>query len=474
MNVKEVVLLSLFSAAGVLEAASQRDVGSDNNETRVPQVQDKNGECEKSAKDRLLGEIINDELKAEGIDSPFSLGGCLNFTSLYVSQDVKEGKDESESVLEGDIELKYCKKVAEYSFGAELMVKACSGVVKEGKPIVRTSNLFLESDKIGTIKLGYTKTAGELFSICHGKSLVGFCGPDSGNFNIFYNESAGSIVNTGFPHDDYRAAKVVYLSPDISGFTFGLSFTPDSRDVTLFKTQHKEPGKNDMSEEEANRVGMRSAYSKNIITAGMAYEFGDKEGLNAKIAAAGWFGKGKSAVITKDGMPVKVHNVRAYHIGTTIAYKDFEMSLGYTDNGKSLLSKRYADDMVATFNEKEFEGIDEKTDFLHKHSEIGLRPGADAGKIYSIGMAYKFGKLAVSAGYFKSIVKFSDHEKAKADTVTLAAEYTVNKTMSVYAEYDNVSTNTCDRARAYRAALKESPAGKNKANIYMIGTKINL
>ncbi|GHU16119.1 hypothetical protein FACS189472_00470 [Alphaproteobacteria bacterium] len=462
MNIREIVFLSLFSAVGVLEAANCSA------NSKEPSSANENAEAKKPDEDKLLHEIFND---AAGINCPFSFDGCLNFTSLYISQNDEEKKDAHVPGLEGEINLKYCDKTAEYSYGADVKIKASSGVIKDGSPIVRDSSVFLRSENIGTLKLGYTKTAAKAFLICSGNSLVGYGGPDSGNLHLFYNESAGSIVETGFPNDDSKAAKLVYLSPNFSGFTFGLSFTPDSRTSTPFKTKHMEQGSDEISEEEANRLGSTTSYSKNIITGGLAYEFGDKDGLKAKIAAAAWFGKGKTTIEDK-----KVDDVKVYNIGATVGYKDFEVSLGYTDCGKSLLSKYRATKNITTFDpdeEYKFLGMDEEGEPIG-HREVGLKDGADAGKIYSIGASYSFDKLKVSTGYYKSFVKFSDTEKAKADIVTLAAEYTVNKTMSIYAEYDNISTDTCARAQAYRKACKKATTGKNKANVYMIGTKINL
>jgi predicted porin len=117
--------------------------------------------------------------------------------------------------------------------------------------------------------------------------------------------------------------------------------------------------------------------------------------------------------------------------------------------------------------------FDEDRDYSIADPDVGLKPRADAGKIYSAGIAYTFGKLEVSAGYFKSLVKFSDNEKSQADIISLAAEYKFDKALRLYFEYDNISTDTCARAQAYKKACDLSPTGKNKANIFMVGSKIN-
>ncbi|MDR0632372.1 MAG: porin [Holosporaceae bacterium] len=212
-------------------------------------------------------------------------------------------------------------------------------IIKNCNPIVKTSFIFLEFDRIGTIRFGYAPTVADSFSICGDKFLVGYLGAGSGNLDIFYNASAGSIVGTGFPANDSRAAKIAWISPVISGFSAGLSFTLDSRDANLFKTY---PSKSDSLNEKVNFFGKKRAYSKNIVTGGVAYEFGSPDDLNAKISFASWFGKGEAGA---DG--AEVHNVRAYNVGVAICYKDLKTSFGYTDNGRSLLAKKYASEEVS-------------------------------------------------------------------------------------------------------------------------------
>jgi predicted porin len=265
-----------------------------------------------------------------------------------------------------------------------------------------------------------------------------------------------------FPFDDNKAAKIAYISPHLSGFSFGISFTPDSRSANPFKTLHPKARNPEINEEKANFPGMRSAYSKNIITAGIAYEFGDPKAFNGKISLCGWMGEGKTSVT---GM--QVNNIRAYNIGAVLGYKDLKLALGYADNGKSLRSKRYATADIATF--------DETANYTFANPEVGVKPGADTGKIYSAGVSYAVNnKLTVSAGFFKSVVKFSGNEKSTADVVSLAGEYALDRRASIYVEYDRIKSDACARARAYGKACGISDAGKNSGNMFMIGSKINI
>ncbi|MDR1982427.1 MAG: porin [Holosporaceae bacterium] len=409
--------------------------------------------------DFSLNNLISDELEKLGVEAKLTLGIVQHFTTLFISQDENGGKGDAVASLQGDVNFRYLDRCDGYGYGFEIGAITNSGIIKQGNPIVKTSFVFLESDKIGTVKAGYANTAADSFCICGDKFLVGYGGAGSGNLGVFYNRSAGSRVDTGFFADDSRAAKIVWLSPIISGLSAGLSFTPDSRNAGLFKTN-----RNDYCSlhEKTDFSGMCLSYSKNVITGGMAYEFGDPDDLNIKISVAAWRGKGKSGADDN----IEVHNIGAYNVGATICHKNFKASCGYTNNGKSLLVKKYATNDGAVF--------DESIDYQLADPGVGLISGANAGKIYSLGIAYSFDKLEVSAGYFKSIVKFSANEKAKADIISVAAEYKFNGNLSAYVEYDNIATNTCDRARIYEKACHMSTTGRNRANVFMIGSKISL
>jgi predicted porin len=409
--------------------------------------------------DELVNEIVTRHLLEADLDMNLRFDGNLNFSTTFINQKEKRDKDGSVASLQGDINLKYLQKYNGYGFGCEMGAKTRSGIIKSGRAILDSSFLFAESDFLGLIKFGYTNTAADEFSICGDKVLVAYKGAGSGNLHCFYNASSGSIVSTDFAFDDDNAAKVFWLSPIMAGFSAGLSFTLDSRDVNLFKTSHEKEIDNPFGKE---NFASCSAYSKNIVTGGIAYEWGAPDDFNAKLSLTGWFGKGKSGCSSNNA---EVRNVRAYNIGALFGYKDLKISLGYADNGKSMLPAKHATQEISSF--------DPNREYKISDPDVGIKSDADAGKIYSIGLAYAFDKLEISAGYFKSEVKFSGNEKAKADIITIAAQYNFNRALSLYVEYDNISTSTCARALAYAKASEQPVVDKNRANAVLVGMKFN-
>ncbi|MDR1361722.1 MAG: porin [Holosporaceae bacterium] len=411
---------------------------------------------ETDEEDILLNEYIGNLLDGSGMDAHLYFSGDVNSAASFVHQKNAGEMESSYFSILSHVDLKYKKRIDNHAFGFEIVSRFKTGIVKRGNAILEKAYIYLEPDVLGEFRCGYSNTAADIFSIYGDNFFGAYEGPGSGNLGYFYNVSAGAIVVSACPMDDAKAAKIVWQSPTIRGFSAGLSFTPDSRDANLFKTKHYSVNRSDNQRWD---FAGSCAYSKNIITGGISYEYGADDDFNAKFAIAGWFGKGKSG-----NNHIEVRNVRAYHIGSTIGYGNFKLSIGYTNNGKSLLAKQYAIGSQGVFDENSSYSID--------NPGVGIKDGADAGQIYSIGAIHKFGKLTVSAGYFRSQVKFSsENEKATADVITAAVERKLNKSMGIYAEYDNIRTRTCSRARAYKKACGLGYGGDNCANALFLGIK---
>lgn len=406
--------------------------------------------------DQLLHEYVNNKLVEKGIDTGFSFSGDLNFTQTFINQSIDDGFDNAAASLQGNVNLLYSARATSCGYGFEVGAKTNSGIIKQGNAIVEVAYVFVDS-KYGQFKFGHTNTAADSFNICGDACLVGYQGFGSGNFRSFYNVSTGAIVDSGCPFDDGKATKIVWLSPVVAGWSCGVSYTFDSDDSTLFKTIHQR-----MDGSHNGKECSCCASSKNIVTFGVAYEYGDPDGFNTKLSASIWGGKGESK-----SEHIHIRNLRAFNLGALLNYKNFKMALGYTDNGKSFLSTQYA---TAAIDSLDINGAVDIRD-----PRVGLMQKANSGKIYSVGMAYAFGKLAASVGLLRGETKFSDTEKAKSTVVSVATEYTVNRTFSVYAEYDNIITRTCKRARAYAKACDPSTnIDDNRANMVMVGMKANL
>ncbi|MDR2645841.1 MAG: porin [Holosporaceae bacterium] len=436
---RNVIFLLLLLFVDVWGASTDFESSEENNE----------GSLQDGLADELLARL--------GVSPNFSIHGDLHFTSMFIKQR-KGDNDGAVASLQGDVIAVYSWITNGHRYGIETALKLDSKNVRGNGTIWRSLYSFWESDIIGMLKFGWTNTAADKYCVDGANVLVGYYGAGSRNLPCLLEESAGSYIENSFTYDDSRALKVAWLSPVISGFSYGISFTPNSRDAGPAKTKYLE--KLGDGHEKLDFSHTKGAYSENIVTGGVAYEFGDPNGLNVRIAIATWYGKGKSV----NG--IKLHDVKAYNIGAMICHSDTELSLGYTNNTKSLLAKEWATHEGEAFNENRKYKITDP--------DVGLMPGANAGEVYSIGLAHRFCKnWKASAGYFMSEVKFSKYEKSKADMIALAIEYEPQKNIKLYLEYDYVSTKACNRAQTYAAACGLPTIGKNEANMAMIGVKLN-
>ncbi|MDR0753322.1 MAG: porin [Holosporaceae bacterium] len=439
MNIRKIVSLAVPLFMEVLGAPTDFESPEENNE----------GSLQDGFADQLLSKL--------GVSPNLSVHGDLHFTSMRIKQKEMDNEGPVAS-LQGDVIGTYSRIIDGRRYGVETAFKLDSKDIRGNGAVWRSLYSFLESDIIGMLKFGWTNTAADKYCIDGANILVGYGGAGSRNFPCFLEGSAGSYMENSFTYDDSRALKVAWLSPVISGFSCGISFTPSSKDAGPSKAKHLEMVDDDCEKLDFSHMG--SAYSENVATGGVAYEFGDPNGLNSQIAVAIWYGKGKSV----NG--IKLHDVKAYNIGALVCYSGTELSFGYTNNTKSLLAKEYAVQDAGTF--------DEDREYKITDPDVGLRPGANAGEVYSIGLARKFCEnWKASAGYFVSKVKFSKRQESRADMIALAVEYELLKDIKLYLEYNHVSTKTCDQAQAYASACGLSTTGKNKANIAMIGAKLN-
>lgn len=400
--------------------------------------------------DMLFNEIITDKLSEAGYDTNFQFWGNGNLHTVCINQSITEDKDPNIIAYEGNIYLRYTNKFNGAAFGFETQTEQKSGLLKNGDPIFQTLYAFLETDYIGEFRAGFTNTAADQIGITGHKILTAYTGPDSSNFESFYTASAGTIINANCCADDSNALKIVWYSPVINGFSIASSFTFNGKYTNPFKSIHNTCGD----------LAPTLTYSNNTLSLASKYEYGSNNYFNAKISICGWIGKGQSGATS-----MKIHNIKAYQIGTILGYKNFKLAAGFINNGKSLLHTKYASKTVDIFDNERIYKIDD--------DDVGIRPGANAGKLYSIGTSYALQKLTFCAGYLKSTVKFAKNARAVANIITVGAEYTFNRTLSAYIEYNNIKTRTCAQAMAYKKACGLPYSADNRANIIIIGTKIN-
>jgi len=404
---------------------------------------------------KLLGEFLKEKSQGVPLLEDLSIRGDLTLAFVASNQYLSEKVDVSSFSLDGNVYIDYKKVIDGVGFGFEIGTKARSGMIKGGAAIVDTSYLFADSDKLGQFRIGYSKSAGSIFSVSYADVMTGYNLVDSGFTPIFFAQPSGSILGTGFDKDDGKSLKFVWLSPTISGWSMGLSYAPSSRDAHLFKAKFN---KYERDYSIAQNFADKTSYIRDSFTAGISYEYGDPEAFNMKVAVAGWLAQGRSS-------STRIRNVRGYNVGTIFGYGKYKLALGYTDNINSMIPQT----LTNNFTWNDARGISHV---------VGMGPGANNGKVCNIGIGYFGDKWELSAGYFHAVKKWSNDDRVNSNIATVAVQYNVDKVVSAFVEYNNIRARTCDRV--YYSELDKRDGGdgfafeSNRANLFIVGAKIKI
>jgi hypothetical protein len=120
------------------------------------------------------------------------------------------------------------------------------------------------------------------------------------------------LAYQNYDNTDMNANKATYYSPNLNGFSFGLSYTPDSE---VYGTSGR-----------AKRVQKKGDGGyKNVFTTGIHYS-GEYRDIGLKAAVLGEFGDSKNE---------KTKNLRAWEAGLQASYEGFSVAGSYGDWGKS-------------------------------------------------------------------------------------------------------------------------------------------
>ena len=398
-------------------------------------------ECkEQYNENETINEFIEKFLNSSSeIDHNLCLCGNISVNSLVINQKDPLNRENERLFFSGNLNLKYLGSTNEIGYGFEINSKINSGVAKKGQPIFNKLLIFLEFDKFGKINFGYDNSAASKFKIDGSDVLVGYKSFGNNNFSSFFNKSAGAIIGTKSLADDENAAKISWISPLYKGFSLGLSYSVSGKNISLLKSERKKRKK--YASDSSCDLFSESSYSKNLLSAGMTYEYGSLDDIFAKFSLSGLIGKGKS-----EKSDIKVKNTKAFHVGAMFGYDKFKTSFGFTNNGKSL---------IPSLNNE---------NHVQKH----------AGKIYSLGLSYAISKkLEISTGGLYSKVKFREKGKSETQIFTVAFEYLLKENLKTYTEYNRIKTTGCNQAitLAENNGTASSFEKKNKANMLMIGLK---
>jgi hypothetical protein len=258
--------------------------------------------------------------------------------------------------------------------------------------------------------------------------------------------------------DTGNSTKIVYYSPELMGWTFGVAYTPS--------TTHRGDGKLDnQTAGKAKLPGNRGLYDvtgnqpfdlRNVAI-GLTYR---KEIGKWNITLSGAGITAKSYFFNSTTGRVPFQNTKAYQLGFVVGYGDFRFGGGYLDNGKSHLPRTPGFTYGTAPNA----------------INLGSMNNGNAGYAWNAGAGYTMGAYQVAAAYQRTNHNTGDFQKAHSDFYAATLDVTPLTGLKIYTEVDYIRSRSNDAAVARETKFIGTPGSGVKDNsgvIGIVGTKIS-
>ncbi len=204
-----------------------------------------------------------------------------------------------------------------------------------------TKTVIYTQGEFGRAEVGSYDGAGDKLKV----SAIGIAkatGGVDGDWSLWvpfkaYSKQYKLVMNQLFLTDPYlpystdhakKSNKATYYTPDLNGFTFGVSYIPDV----------------DVKGSVAELIRFRTGGYKNVIDSGIKYKKKFDNGFDLAGSAIVEFGKAKNITFDsvsaydpslKAGSILKRKNLRSWELGGQLGYKGFTLAGSYGDWGKS-------------------------------------------------------------------------------------------------------------------------------------------
>jgi hypothetical protein len=326
--------------------------------------------------------------------------------------------------------------------GSHIYLKSDFGKIEAGSPIAPSAQMMIDG---GTIAAATFDDWGRYakFSTAHLKQKSNV----DPTFTTFAEFFLDSKLTTTLPSRSYSsepARSVAYYTPNFelgssTKLQVGVSYTPDSSNTGADNPNVNSSGE-DVRKVETGGID-RFTIDRNVkdaFSGGVTLEQNFADGLDAKLALTGEYGKSagraKKYATADDTNPqlFKLSNLRTFNIGAVVNVGNFSYAGSFGSLGKSLTTA-------------EFHKTGRRTDY------------------YSGTVAYKQGPFAASVSYFKS-----DQFKNTVDAVSVGTNYLLAPGFKPYAE---VSSFILKGRPEFRPDLSKK---KTRGTVALIGAKLSL
>ena len=311
---------------------------------------------------------------------------------------------------------------------------------KSEKDRISEAYIYLGSDAIGNFQFGDTNGVSSLM-MYDATDVMGGTGGFDGNLEKQVNVTRGvdfgqsiGYVNNG----SSRSTKITYMSPEVSGWQAGLSYTPDT-------SQYGRVPNTNALDSSGNRITGNAPYAVNHVEGGLSFTE-DVGAYTVGVYVVGALGKAHMPRgLTSTGE--YLNPVKAWQFGTLVDYQNYQFGAGYFNNGKSYMRR--------------------STNFTNTHG-------------FNLAMSYGMGPVSLALGY-TGTERTVTAGKAKADISSFTVDYSVADGLAVYGEASYFKFRAPDAHIAGTNFVpstdyldRQPSANKdNSGTAFVLGTRIN-
>lgn len=366
--------------------------------------------------------------------------------------------------------------------GIEYKYKINFQAYSNAHPVV-DQNYVEFNTKWGTLQFGNV-VGPEDTMIEDAGAIVGGTGAFDGSYYKVFNFSAFALRGDDNIGDTGYATKIVYYSPNICHFRFGVAYTPHTAhlgdhhlDTNGLNGNHHVPGQRHFWPKTAKGVDVIGLHNWAF---GLSYK---REWNNWGINVNGAYINDQSYLhATTPGVArKKLHITSAYQLGTIIGYRRacghlIQVAGGYLNNGHSRGLKHHMGTAITPTNNHLAQDYGFSADGI---GTGGLSHG-NSGQAYNVGAAYTMGAYKFAAAY-QEMWRSTGDGKARTKVVSATADVVPVAGLKFYGEIDYVRTNSNPLAvDTWNSNLPGGSANthhkanlKNHGTVFILGTKIS-
>jgi len=415
------------------------------------------------------GPAYGEVLTSGAIPPSLTINGFTAINSYFVNQQRRDGgKGGPQPHIGVDASNLFFTIMGASASGLEYQYRITFETIP-GSGSTIDQNFIQLKGNMGTFQFGNLDGC-EDTQVFDASKIIGGTGGFDGGYNNVYNMSAGIVRGNDNIGDTGKATKVVYYTPELMGFQFGITYTPN--------TAHKGDEKLDTPMNYTNRFpGNRGIYDyKGLqpfdlrsVALGATYK-AEKGKWSMTLSGVGITAKSYLSqpylVIGNQVSSgrVALQNTKAYQLGFIVGYGDFRFGAGYLDNGNSRLPKQNL-----SFGSSASSVVN-----------LGSMYTGNAGYGCNVGAGYTMGAYQFGVSYQRTNRNTGNALKAHSDFYSATVDVTPLQGLKVYTEVDYIRSRSNDDAVNREAqfiaasSTKARTAIKNNAGaLLIVGTKVS-